>query len=376
MQVLNFIASISRLGGGLAPAVLESVATQRQLGIEAQVATLLDAYTGEDGGKYGIPYMAESGVTPLRFSPRLKTQLMRQPPPDLVHDHGMWLYTNYLAFNVSERGRIPLVVSPHGMMAPWCWQHHRWKKLPIWWWWERRKVARAVVLVATSEMEAQHISNLALDTPIAIIPLGIHPPVFCEPKPEHDTRIALFLSRIHPVKGLDMLIQAVKQLQPPGWKFVIAGPDAGGYEAAIKTDVHNAGLDRFFAFPGALYEEEKWRYLREADLFILPSVTENFGIVVVEALTCETPVITTTGTPWKELQQHHCGWWVAPSVSGVTLAIAEAVNTPREPLRQMGVNGRRLVESSYTWRESAIRTVELYRWVLGETGRPAFVSEI
>ncbi len=375
MRVFDIIASISRLAGGLAPAVLESVAAQRRFGVDAHVATLLDAYTDEDGAKYGVPYLAEPAVTPLRYSARLGNGLLHLAPPDIIHDHGMWLYPNYLSLRLSEQCRVPLVVSPHGMLAPWCWEHHHWKKRPIWWLWEHRKMTRAVAVVATAELEARHIRKLGIRTPIAIIPLAINPPALSEAKPSNTPRIGLFLSRMHPVKGLHLLVNAVKILRPSGWKFIIAGP-ASRHGEEIKNLVRTTGLEQLFEFPGALYGERKWQYYRAADLFILPSLTENFGIVVLEALACETPVLATTGAPWPELPLHGCGWWVEPSVEGIAQGLDEALSSTTATLREMGVRGRQLVESRYTWNVSARSTIELYQWVLGRSPRPAFISDM
>lgn len=115
---------------------------------------------------------------------------------------------------------------------------------------------------------------------------------------------------------------------------------------------------------------------RAADLFILPSLSENFGIVVLEALASETPVLATTGAPWPALLQHGCGWWVEPSVAGIARGLAEAFASTPATLCRMGIRGRQLVESCYTWSIAARRTIDLYQWVLGRSPRPAFVGEV
>ncbi len=374
MRTLNILPSVSRLAGGLAPAVLESVSVQRARGIEAQVATLRDPYTETDAAPYGVPYQAAPGYPPLGYAPALARRVFGQSPrPELVHIHGMWTYCDWLALRVHDRFGIPLIASPHGMLRQWAFAHRWWKKLPIWWLWERRKHAGAAAVVATSPEEAQEMRALGLRMPIAIIPHGLHLPALTQPKPANAPRIALFLSRIHPVKGLPLLVEAVAKLRPTGWKFVIAGPGEDGHELAIQAAVQAAGLTELFAFPGPVYREEKWRAYRNADLFVLPTLSENFGIVIAEALACETPVITTTGAPWQALQTHRCGWWVAATAAALAGALAEALAQPPETLQAMGRRGRELVQAHYTWDHATTRLTELYAWALGRGAQPSCV---
>ena len=128
-----------------------------------------------------------------------------------------------------------------------------------------------------------------------------------------------------------------------------------------------------FSFPGAVYGDDKWRLYRSADLFILPTYSENFGLVVAEALAAEVPVLTTRGTPWHTLLEHDCGWWVAPTVDGVIEGLSAALAAETGVLREMGRRGRALVAREYTWEVAATRTIELYRWLAGQQAQPAFV---
>ncbi len=164
-------------------------------------------------------------------------------------------------------------------------------------------------------------------------PTGIELPALSGAKPDNAPRLALFLSRIHPVKGLHLLVEALRLLRPTGWKFIISG-EGGSYTAEVQRLIRTAGLAHLFEFPGALYGERKWQYYRNADLFLLPSLTENFGIVVLEALACETPVLATTGTPWPELLRYGCGWWVESNVAGIARGLDEALASSTATLRR------------------------------------------
>ena len=128
-------------------------------------------------------------------------------------------------------------------------------------------------------------------------------------------------------------------------------------------------------FSGGLYGEDKWNCFRESDLFILPTLNENFGIVIAESLLSGTPVITCKGAPWPQLESEKCGWWVERNVESIALAIMEAISLSPIQLKQMGLNGRRLAENTYSDNVIADRMKTLYEWILGETEKPEFVYE-
>ena len=145
------------------------------------------------------------------------------------------------------------------------------------------------------------------------------------PDVQNDRRTMLFLSRIHPKKGLLNLVRAWHAAAPgKEWRLVIAGPDEGGHLAELKQLVHQLGLQLQVTFPGEIANEEKWAFYAAAEICVLPSFSENFGLMVGEALVAGTPVIATTGTPWAELQAHGCGWWVEPTIGGLCAAIRSA----------------------------------------------------
>ena len=185
----------------------------------------------------------------------------------------------------------------------------------------------------------------------------------------------LFLSRIHPIKGLPMLLAGLARHrdQLRDWCVLIAGADEAGHRAEVERLALQLGVTAGVSFLGPLYEADKRDAFAGADLFVLPTHTENFGIVIAEALACSVPVITTQGAPWRELDEHHCGWWVAPDSVSIGAALVDAASRSLEELRAMGARGHALVASRYVWPLVAERTIGLYRWLLGHSERPAFV---
>jgi glycosyltransferase involved in cell wall biosynthesis len=285
------------------------------------------------------------------------------------------------------------------MLTPWSLQFHGLKKRIAWNLYQRRNLQSAHVLHATSRDEADGFRALGLTQPIAVIPNGVELPGEggrgqssevrdqTEPPnhrsteaPEHRTteppnhRTILFLSRIHPKKGLLDLVQAWQTVRPQGWRIVIAGGDEDGHLTQIKKEVGRHKLENQFTFLGEVRDEAKWDLYRSADLFVLPTKSENFGIVIAEALASGVPVITTKGTPWEELQTHHCGWWVEPTAAAVAGALREACGLSDEERSAMGQRGRKLIEDKYTWPAAAKQMLAVYRWMLGEAERPSCIQ--
>jgi glycosyltransferase involved in cell wall biosynthesis len=179
----------------------------------------------------------------------------------------------------------------------------------------------------------------------------------------------LFLSRIHPKKGLLNLIRAWAALRPSSWQLCIAGPDEAGHLAEVKKLAHALHLDTIH-FLGESWGQDKTNLLLSSDLFVLPSYSENFGLVIAEALACGLPVITTRATPWQELHHRRCGWWIDLGVAPLVQALKAALSTPPEVLRAMGCRGRALVQSSYSWEPIGRRMVEVYQWMLNRRTQP------
>ena len=155
-------------------------------------------------------------------------------------------------------------------------------------------------------------------------------------------RQAVFLSRIHPKKGLPMLADAWSRVRPAGWRMVVVGPDEGGHRAEVESHVARLGLDGCWEFRDQADGDEKWRVLADAELSILPTYSENFGNVVPESLLVETPVLTTTGAPWAGLIEQRCGWWVEPTVDGLAAGLQAACALPTETAARDGAAGTRL----------------------------------
>jgi len=288
---------------------------------------------------------------------------------DLLHTHGLWQHPSWIALKWKARHHRPHVCSPRGMLETWAWNHKRWKKLPVWWGLEKRNLQSAALLHATSDMEAASFRARGLTAPIAIIPNGVIIPGTTA-RFSNRSKVALFLSRIHPKKGLRMLLEAWAWVRPRGWQLHIVGPDEDGHRAELERLVAALHLGEVVRFDGQLLGMEKERAFEEAQLFILPTHSENFGIAVAEALAHGLPVITTHGAPWGLLQQRNCGWWVPATRDGLAAALDDATRRTPEELRVMGQHGREVVEERFLWPVIVRDMLSVYLWLLGQGERP------
>jgi glycosyltransferase involved in cell wall biosynthesis len=254
--------------------------------------------------------------------------------------------------------------------------YRAWKKKIAWALYEKRDLDSVRVFCATSVQEATSIRKCGFRQPVAVVPNGVFLPSQ-EPRRSRrpDRRTALFLSRIHPKKGLLSLVEAWKTVRPTGWRVIVAGPDEEGHRNTVEEAVKAADLWDVFEFVGPVKDETKGLLYREADVFILPTMSENFGVVVAEALAHGVPVITTTGAPWSGLREHGCGWCVRPDAGELAIAIREATGRSDSEREAMGERGRVWMEQDYSWSSVAKRMLSVYEWILGGGKAPDCVID-
>ncbi len=291
-------------------------------------------------------------------------RLCDQKKIDLIHIHGMWTPLLAVAALVARKRGIPLIISPHGCLEPWALRYKRRKKLLALKIYQGAVLRSASLYVTTAIQELENVRQLGLRQPVAVIPNGVD----IEPSSSRDThkeiKTILFLSRVNPKKGLLDLVEAWAKVRRQGWRIVIAGEDEEGYRAKVEALIRVKGVQSDFEFVGFVEATRKKDCFNSADVFILPTYSENFGIAVAEALASSLPVITTTGAPWQDLIDHRCGWWVEPGVQGVSEALIKAMDCDPEELRSMGLRGRKLVIEKYSWDMIGSTALEVSEWLL------------
>lgn len=373
IAVVQTIATLDRVDGGTSTAVSNLADALADAGLAVSVVFT----AGEDASATLLPQRARTlAVRAMRVGRRILWpkgyaaaigRACGAHERRLIHDNGLWGVTNIIAARCAARAQIPLVISPHGMLEPWAMGYRRWRKRLAMALGQRAMLESAALFIVTSESEAQSVRRAGLRQPIAIVPLGIFLPT---QRAAHSMvapmRRMLFLSRIHPKKGLELLIEAWSRVRRPGWKIVVAGPDEGGHQAQLQRLLELRGVAADFEFVGEVSGRSKEQLFQAADLFILPTHSENFGLVVAEAMSYELPVLTTQGTPWEVLESVGAGWWVEPSVDGIEQGLRSALATTPEARAAMGRAGRQYAERHLTWQAAGQQTFEAYDWLLSD----------
>ncbi len=378
MNILHFVSSIDKSTGGPARSITSAVQAFIDFsGYGSCIYTGLSEYPEMD-------LLLNPNETVKMFKTGLLGRFKQIEMPfskkdyQILHGHGMWDIPIHQMCVSARRNRIAYVISPHGMLEPWALEQAKIKKKIALFLYQFSDLKNAYCIHATSDLEAKNIRNMGLDNPIAIIPNGINLSSIKLNYTSLNTnkRKLLFLSRIHHKKGIENLLLAWKKLPEQikqNWTLEIVGEGEINYMKTLKSRIEELGIQNNVVIIGPLYDDKKNTAYQSADLFVLPTFSENFGMVVAEAMSYGLPVITTKGAPWEELQSHNAGWWIDIGVEPLTSALIEAMATPKSTLIEMGKNGRKLIEDKYSIESVAKQMTELYEWILDKREKPDFV---
>lgn len=287
---------------------------------------------------------------------------------DILHNHGMWQMNAVYPAQAARRSDVQLLYSPRGAFSEWAMSHGSLAKKLFWPLLQRPALRHATCFHATSISEYDDIRRLGFRQPVAIIPNGID----VQPLPKltaASQRTLLFLGRIHVVKGLGILLQAWRAVQEqfPEWRLVIAGSDDGyhgssGYLKKIHAEIQHLALERV-EFPGPIYGKKKQQAYCDADIYVLPTYSENFAVTVAEALSMGTPAIVSKGAPWRGLDENGAGWWIDIGVDPLVACLKAAMAHSREDLAAMGNQGRIWMQREFSWESIGMQMSETYRWL-------------
>ena len=304
---------------------------------------------------------------------RAGVEVTGEPPAGsgdgVVHFHGLWQPGHArLSARCAEFG-LPSVVSPHGMLEPWAWRHKRWKKWPYFHAVEKHHLRRAQALLATAPSEAARLRDFVCGPRVEVLPLGLTggaEPDYTRARAKlgwtPGERVLLFLSRLHMKKGLELLLGALAEGGPHARTRLVI---VGGGEASYLAQLRAYANERHTRLPiidwvGEVWGEDRWKYFQGADLFCLPSYSENFGLAVLEALQVGTPVLTTTMTPWAVAISDERGFIAEPTVTSVKAQLDRFFAAPPwVPADRARLSG--WAWEKFHWDTLAPRYVELYR---------------
>ena len=381
MKFACLIDSMSRNAGGVQLSVKRLAQELHHRGDETRVFSLRDEHTEADlAGWQPVPVSLSTAVGPRRFgfAPGLGRQL-RNFAPDLVQTHGLWTYTSWVSLQWHRRTGGPCFVHPHGMLDPWAVRHSGIKKRLVAGLFENRHLREAGCLRALCQSEAEAFRAYGIAAPVAIIPNGIDLPEERPVLPKAETKILLYLGRLHPKKGLPLLIEAWAACRPRDWQLVIAGWDEKDHEGELKTQCRELGVSiggeaGEVTFAGPVFGEEKDALLRCSSAFVLPSFSEGLPMTVLEAWAYRLPVVMTDPCNLPEGFAAGAALRVETESASVARGLAELFAMSESERTTMGGAGRALVEAKFLWPAIATQVAEVHEWLLGGGTRPGFVD--
>lgn len=364
MKIIHYIPSIDRTAGGTST-YMQVLA--KGLGELAEVHII--THTSENPlamENCTVHYVPE--YNPFKGAWRKRVaEMMEEVMPDIVHVNCCWMPACAAVQRIAQKHGYKVVLTPHGMLEPWIIKRHYWtRKVPALLLYQKAAVRKADCIQSTAESERDNLLKLGYNKNIKVVKLGIDADGIEMKKSWKKTRQILFLSRVHVKKGINFLIEAAAVLRSElqGYKILVVGEGDADYVAEMKRMIADNGLQDIVQLVGGVYGDEKWRLFQTSDFFVLPTHSENFGLAIAESLASGTPVITTVGTPWNDLNDTNSGAWIEIGTQPLVEALRRFLALSDEELETMGRNGRKLIEEKYSAHVMAKEMMKVYETLI------------
>lgn len=375
MKICIFTATIDKSGGGPSRSVPILVKGLAEIGCDVTLVTV----NSENMNTHILDGSSAKLVTlSSKYSSNDLEKVLIENRFDLVHAQGIWVPIYHKMATILSKYNVPYIMTPRGALEPFCLKRRAFKKKLALFLYQKRDLQKSEAILTTALMEANHLRDLGLNPPIAIIPNGIDVSEYpCRAKKciQSVKKQIVFISRISPKKGIEFLIDAWEILHSkyPDWNVVIAGNGDEAYITKLKCSIANKKLQSSIDIIPPVFGKDKYTLYSESALFVLPTYSENFGMVIAESLSCGIPVITTNGTPWQELNEKEIGWCIDLSLENLISTMTKALNLGPEKLFEMGQLGSSHIHSTYQYKEVAQKNLNFYHWVLTGGEKPDFI---
>ena len=379
MKVAQIIPCLGGNSGGPSRSVYTLTKGLREFGLDTEIVSYNYTFNPNIAKEPWIRAMDVDKMQPFEYDSRFKDFLDKREY-DLFHIHSIYSYPVTIAARMARKKNVPYIIAPRGSLyrsaikGSSALKKYLFNHLFLF-----SDLNHASVIQATCKEEMEEIRALGIKTPIAIIPNSVpipdKLPVYGYPS---KLRIG-FLGRINPIKNLDGLLRAwkISDLDEEGELYIV-GKAQLEKEKEYEKQLHALESElclKNVIWTGAKYGDEKDDLLRSFSYLVLPSHSENFGMVVPEALLQGVPVVASKGTPWSMLEEHHCGWWVDDSVDGLTESLSHIKSISNEERACMAKNGRRMVIDCFSEKVVGKMLLTLYSWLIQGGDIPAFVYE-
>lgn len=377
MKILLFVSSLSLKYGGPSRSVPGMAKGLSEAGVDVTLMTLYS----DDMNIHSLDGTNVKLVSLKKKFDRVefKRTIIRDKI-DLVQIQSLWNPEYHLMAKICRKMNIPYIITPRGMLEPWSMKQKKWKKNLAMLLYQRFDLNHAACIYTTSDMEAQHIRDLNIKAPCSVIPNGIEINRYpCRDFIKKVKKQVLFLSRIHVKKGIEILINAWERIvnDYSDWSLLIVGNGEQSYIDSLKMMINEKNLSNYISIIPPVFGVDKIELYQSSALFVLPSYSENFGMVIAEALSSGVPVITTNNTPWEMLNgdayNNRLGWCIDLSVENLERSLREALSMDFSNLYNMGQQGSAFVKKSLDYKVVADKAKQLYAWLLYGEVKPNYV---
>ncbi|MCQ8105929.1 glycosyltransferase [Methylomonas sp. SURF-2] len=376
MKIFQTIAGIDKISGGPSYTIPSLCSNLHRLGANIELHLLSCKDSNVHEYDFDITLHRRGFPGRLGTSNDMKISLLNNVKKgDIIHAHGLWLMPNIYPYNIAKSNEAKFILSPRGMLSKWSLNRSRVAKIFMGKLGQYSAILNSHCIHVTAESEYDDVRAFGYKGPICIIPNGIDLP----DKPavinkEKTIKKLIFISRVHPKKGIELLLDAWTKIYQahPDWELDICGPGDSDYISKIIKIIDTIPNSRV-RYVGPLYGGDKHEFYNNANLFVLPTHSENFGVVVAEALSNAIPVIVSKGAPWEGVIDNNCGWWINNTVDELVNTLSHALTLPPQVLYDMGMKGRLWMENDFSWITISKNMLSTYQWLNNMIDKPDFV---
>ena len=390
IKIYHLVESLDDTYGGPAKSVPSMVKYLNELKIQNYLLSIrnIKKDSNEFIKKYNLKWKKFSNhfIKKSKYSKELKYYLLNvieKKEKIIFHSHNLWNYIPYIVHKLSNKYKIPSVISLRGSL-----ELNSFKKKIAWILYQKKIFQESNIVHVTNKKDIDKLRKLGIYTPIAFVPNGIDLKEFSFKKKKITSKknlglplnkkYILFLSRIHPEKGLKYLVKAWHKVyeQFPNWDLLIVGPKFDSqYFEEIYSYIDKYKLNSRVHFKGMLSGKKKLDSYNASNLFVLPSYGENFGNVIAEAMASKLPIITTKNTPWEKVKKYKAGWWVQLNLKNISSSLIKALSCSELELEKKGQNSFRIIKQ-YDWKDQSAKMKQVYEWIFDKKKKPKFIFKV
>lgn len=371
MKVLHTISSMDLKSGGTTSCTNNLVREINDNNIKCEILTYSSKKSpAEDYIKeIDRPFENRFG-----YSKNFINQMINYKDFDVFHANGLWQFPSHTTAKFALRNNKPFVLSTHGMLYPNAMNKTKWFKKIAMAVYQRNDLNRANVIHATSLKELDNIRKLNIKTPVAVVPNGVVIKPLKKVKQEREK--VGFLGRLDPIKNLESLIEAWALLGNivVNKELLIIGDGDENYVPKLKQLASMLNCKNIF-FKPFVSGQEKDHLINSLSVLILPSFSENFGMVVPEALSFKVPVIASKGSPWSDLEKNNCGSWIDNDKESISKELIKFFIKDAKSRAQMGENAFNYVNENFSIESVAKKIIQIYNWQLNKISKPDFIYD-